>query len=163
MKAPECVFEEDVLAAALQSRWPDRVAPELREHVESCTVCADLALVARNLTELNEASRSAVNLPDAGRIWWKTQLRLRREAVDAAGRPITAAHVLALGCAAGLAGACFGASSTWFQSALRWIGSRGDLLHVSRMLIVEHGAVAAATVIALFVLPAAVYLAIGRD
>jgi hypothetical protein len=164
MTAPECAFEEEVLTAALQSRWPDRVSAELRAHVDICATCRDLALVAGNLNYVRDEMRQAVAVPDAGRIWWMTQLRMRREAIKTAGRPITAVHVAALGCAAGLAGACFGATSAWFQSALRWIASGGgDMVPSAGALLMEHGALAAAMVVLLIVLPTAVYLAIGRD
>ena len=59
-------------------------------------------------------------LPDSGRVWWKAQMRARREAVEAAGRPITAIHVAAFACAMVLMGACIGATSSWFQAGLKW-------------------------------------------
>ena len=37
MKVFECEFEAEVLAAALQSRWPDRVDAQLREHAARMT------------------------------------------------------------------------------------------------------------------------------
>lgn len=46
MKRIECEFEADVLAAALQSRWPERVDTELRAHVSTCDICSDVATVA---------------------------------------------------------------------------------------------------------------------
>jgi hypothetical protein len=173
MTYQECAFEDEVLAAALQSRWPERVPAELRKHVEACAICRDLAEVAGAVNAAREEMNAAIVVPDAGRIWWMTQLRVRREAIRTAGRPITAVHVVALGCAAGLAGACFGASSAWFQSALRWVSAfslstlwnsvGGTLVPSARTLVIEHGAMAGMIAMLLLVLPAAVYLAIGRD
>jgi len=161
MNAPECAFEEEVLAAALQSRWPDRVPSELRAHVESCSLCRDLAEVSGAISEMREEMRPATVLPDAGRIWWMTQLRARREAIQTAGRPITAVHIAALGCAAGLAGACFGATSAWFQSVLNWLASRGA--PSAWDVVAQHSLLAAAMAVLLLAVPAAVYLAIGRE
>ena len=159
----ECLFEEEVLAAAMQSRWPDRVDAELRAHVASCAICRDLAEVAGAITDAKDEMHAAAQVPDSGRVWWTAQLRARREAVQAASRPITAAHVIAFACAAGLAGACFGATSAWFQSALRWIGSGASFAPSVTALVAQHGALVAGVAVLLFLLPAAVYLALGRD
>ena len=112
-------------------------------------------------------------VPDSGRVWWLAQLRARREAAEAAGRPITAAQVVAFACAVGLLGACFGATSTWFQSALRsalrWIASSiagfdaKAFLLAATALVAEHGALVLAMAVVLLLVPTAVYLALGKD
>jgi hypothetical protein len=165
MKRLECEFEAEVLAAVVQSRWPDRVENGLREHVHSCPICSDVAAVGRALDGACDEMRASTVVPDSGRVWWVAQLRARREAAKDAGRPITAAQVLAFGCAIALLGACFGATSTWFQVVLH-----GAMASVSNIgwqalaaLIVEHGALAAGMIAVLVVVPAAVYLAVGRD
>lgn len=163
MTGVECEFEEEVLAAAMQSRWPDRISAELRAHVDSCAICHDLADVAAAISDTNDEMRATVSLPDSGRMWWTAQLRARREAVEAASRPITAAHVIAFACAAGLAGACFGATSAWFQSALKWIASSASFFPAAAALLAGHWALVAGTALVLFLVPAAVYLAMGRD
>lgn len=159
----ECSFEEDVLSAAMQSRWPDRVDAGLRAHVVSCPVCRELAEVASAIVEARDEMHAGVQVPDSGRVWWVAQMRARREAVKAAGRPITAVHVMALACAAGIAGACFGATSVWFQSALRWIASSAAFMPAASALIAAHGALVTGMAVLLFVLPAAIYLAMGRE
>jgi hypothetical protein len=159
----ECAFEDEVLAAAMQSRWPDRVDAELRAHVASCAICRDVAEVAGAISDAKDEMSAAVSVPESGRVWWTAQLRARREAVQAASRPITAAHVIAFACAAGLVGACFGATSAWFQAALRWIASGASLVPSATALVAKHGALAAAMAVLLVVVPTAVYLAMGRD
>jgi hypothetical protein len=131
MRQVECEFESEVLTAALQSRWPKRVDAELRAHVKACTICSDVVAIASAVDDAREEMRAGAVVPDSGRVWWLAQLRARREAAEAAGRPITAVQVIAFACAVGLLGACFGATSS----------------------------VAAV----LFMVPTAVYLAIGRD
>lgn len=160
MTPRECPFEEEVLAAALQSRWPDRVGTEMRDHLAACQSCRELVQVVSAIAEAREEVQPSVSVPDSGRIWWQAQLRARREAVEAAGRPITAAHVIAFACAAGLAGACFGATSEWFQSALRRAVTS---LPSATALLAEHWVLAAGMAFLIFVLPAAVYFATGRD
>lgn len=173
MRTLECSFEADVLTAVLQSRWPERVDAELRDHVKHCEICADVALVAGAIDGAREESMAYSaepgTLPDAGRVWWKAQMRARREALDAVGRPITAVHVAALACTVGLLGACIGATSSWFQAALRWTWgevtsfSPGALLPYATALIEGHGLLAACMAAMIFVVPVAVYLAIGKD
>src|SRR5229473_5634215 len=123
MKPVDCEFEPEALAAALQSRWPERVDPDLRAHVARCTICSDVVAIARAVDDAREEMRASAVVPDSGRVWWLAQLRARREAAEAAGRPITAAQVIAFACAIGLLGACIGATSAWFQSTLHWIAS----------------------------------------
>jgi hypothetical protein len=154
----ECEFEGDVLAAVIQSRWPSRVDPELRAHVEGCGICRDVAVVAAAIEESREELRGAAVIPDSGRVWWIAQMRARREAAKAAARPITITEMVAFACAIGLLGACFGATSTWFQELLAWIGGQ----KVGPMLA-AHSLLAAAMVALLLAIPAAVYLVVGRD
>jgi hypothetical protein len=84
-------------------------------------------------------------------------------------RPITAAQVIAFACAVGLLGACFGATSTWFQSALGRITSSvvrfemNAFLPSATALLAEHSALVIAMTAVIFLVPAAVYLAILRD
>jgi len=155
MKTPECRWESEVLAAILESRWPERVDAELRAHAESCPICEEVAAIAGVLEADREGLRSEAALLDAGRIWWRAQWRARREAAAMAGRPITAAQVLAFACASGLVGACFGATSEWFQALIRQFRVPP--------LLAEHAVLALSVAALLVLVPAAVLVAIGRD
>src|SRR5690242_21217210 len=106
MKLRECEFEAEVLAAALQSRWPEQADAWLRAHAAGCQICSEVAAVAGSMEEAREEVRVQTNIPESSRVWWQAQLRARREAAKSAGRPITAAQVIAFACAAGLLGAC---------------------------------------------------------
>jgi hypothetical protein len=173
MKPVECEFEAEVLAAVLQSNWPGRADAQLRAHAETCRICSDVVAVACAVDGAREELRAGAMVPDSGRVWWLAQVRARREAAEAAGRPITAAQAIAFACAVGLVGACFGATSAWFQSALRWIGSSmagfdvKAFLHSAITLVAglleKHGALVLAAGAVLFLVPTAVYLALGRD
>lgn len=163
MKPVECEFEAEVLAATLQSRWPERVDADLRAHVAACTICSDVVSIAGAVDDAREEMRASAVVPDSGRVWWLAQLRARREAAEAAGRPITAVQVIAFACAVGLLGACFGATSTWFQAALGWMASSVAALPSAAALLAGHGVLVLAVAAVLFVVPTAVYLAMGRD
>jgi hypothetical protein len=158
MKPIECEFEADVLAAVLQSRMPEH----LRAHVVACAICSDVAAIAGAIDDAREEMRAAAVIPDSGRVWWLAQMRVRREAAKSAGRPITAVQVIALACAVGLLGACFGATSLWFQSALSRVES--TLARFSATAFVaEHGLIVLAMAAVLLLVPGAVYLALGKE
>jgi hypothetical protein len=168
MEPVDCEFESEVLAAVVQSRWPDRADASLRAHASKCAICSDVAAVAAVIDQASEEMRASVAVPDSGSVWWRARLRARREAAEAAGRPITAAQVIALACAAGLLGACFGATSSLFQSAIRRIASGvaaidwKAFVSFAVALLAAHGALAAGIAAVLLLAPAAVYL-MGRD
>ncbi len=169
MKPIECEFEGDALSAALQSRWPEQTDDLLRAHVAECLICSDVVTIASAVDDAREEMRARAIVPDSGQVWWRAQLRARREAAESAGRPITAAQLIAFACAVGLLGACFGATSTWFQSAFRWIASSlggfsaKAFLHSATTLLAEHGALGFAMAVMLFLIPTAVYIALARD
>jgi hypothetical protein len=166
----ECEMEAEVLAAIVESRWANTtMGVDLQAHAAQCPICADVVAVAGAVLSEKHELRSAASVPDAGRIWWQAQLRARREAAVAAGRPITAAQLIAFGCAVGLLGACFGATSEWFQSGLKWVAARIATLHPADLipsvtaLLTEHFAIALTITAAFLLIPAALYLAVGRD
>jgi len=169
MKSIDCEFESEVLAAVLQDRWPERVDASLREHVAACAICSDVVAIAGAIDNDREQLRAHAAVPDSGRMWWLAQMRARREAIQAAGRPITAAQVIAFACAMGLLGACFGATSAWFQSALRRAASSLATIRFQALLpfaaefVAQHGALLSAMAAILLVVPAAVYLTMLRE
>jgi hypothetical protein len=160
----ECKFESEVLAGMLESRWPDGFDVTLREHVSACATCSEVVAVASAIQCDREDLHTRAIVPDSGRVWWLAQVRARREAVQAAARPITVAQMIAFGCAAGALGACFGATSTWFQYALRSIRLSLNSLDVQAATAVLSGHVVLAIGMGavLLLVPAAVYFAI-RD
>jgi hypothetical protein len=169
MKPIECEFEADALAAALQSRWPDQVGVELRAHVAECPICSDVVAIASAADDARIEMRARVVVPDSGVVWWRAQLRARREAAEAAGRPITAAQSIAFASAVGLLGACFGATSTWFQSAFRSIASHlggidaKTFVSSTATMLAQHGPLALAAAAMLFLVPTVVFLTLRRD
>ena len=115
------------------------------------------------------ADLASATPPDSGHVWRVAQLRARREAVKTAGRPITAIQVMATGCAFGLLGACFGATSAWFQAVVGSITARlasfefKGALSSATALFMEHDGLVVAIVALLLLIPGAFYLALQRD
>jgi len=169
MKPIECEFEADALAAALQSRWPEQVDAQLRAHVAQCPICSDVVTITCAVDDARTEMRAHAVVPDSGVVWWRAQLRARREAAEAAGRPITAAQLVAFAFAVGLLGACFGATSTWFQWAFRSIASRlggfdaKALLGSATAMFAQHGVLVLGAAAMVFLIPTAVILTLRRD
>jgi hypothetical protein len=149
----ECEFESEVLAAAVQGRWPDRVDAQLRAHVAACPICSDVAAIAAVIEDAREDMSARAVIPNSGRVWWLAQLRARREAAEAANRPMIAVQVVAFICAVCLLGWCLRAASTWLSPVVARIASG----------MVDHAVLALAMAAVFFLVPAGVYLALGRE
>jgi hypothetical protein len=93
-----CPHETDVLDLVAIGQWPGRADATLREHVASCEICADLASVASAIAELDDASRSAVSVPDATVVWYRAQVRAREDLARRASRPVLVIEVVAALC-----------------------------------------------------------------
>ena len=120
MLRTECPREADVLDALRSGAWPDGAPVDLREHVEGCAFCVGLAELVPALAEDCRASMQDAVVPSSAVMWWRLQMRARREAEARVMRPIAAAQKLALACAAGLLAATFGA----FAPAARHVSAR---------------------------------------
>jgi hypothetical protein len=99
MKVSQCEKEQAVTEMLQRGRWPEACDSVLRAHAENCAVCSEIVLVAQALREEHAALLADMKLPDAGLVWWKAQLRARREAAELATRPIALAERFALACA----------------------------------------------------------------
>ena len=95
MTLTDCRFETAVLDEVGAGRWPAESPAALREHVASCPVCADVALVAAEMRDTEAAVAEPVALPSAGQVWWRAELRARHEAASLAQRPVIAVQVVA--------------------------------------------------------------------
>jgi hypothetical protein len=89
MSRVECKYESEILDAVASGRWPDRLDAELREHAFSCSICSEVAMVSAMYRDEYALAMDHVRVPSAGLVWWKSELRARREAVRVASRPIT--------------------------------------------------------------------------
>lgn len=110
----ECPREQDLLDALASSRWPERCEPGLRAHVDDCAICRDTIAVALPLLLEGDIAYAAAQVPSSGVVWWRAQVRARREAERAANRPIAIVQAFAFACGAALAGSM----AYWFNPAL---------------------------------------------
>ncbi len=103
--------------------WND----ELRGHACDCRDCGEATAAALFMQQIDRASQAGVSLPGAGQMWWKAQMRARREAIERAARPISFVQSAALLLAAlSFAGACVWQS----DSLLSWISYLVELWHI---------------------------------
>lgn len=91
-----CTRENEVTEQLRQGYWPDACPAELRAHVETCRICADLVLVAAWLGEERKRAVPMARLEAPGALWWRAQLRRRNAAIETMARPIFGAQVFAL-------------------------------------------------------------------
>jgi hypothetical protein len=90
-----CDRETELVEALTSGRWPGACGEDLRRHAASCAVCADVVLVAQALGQESALARVEMALPTAGLVWWKAQMRARREAAERAAQPIAIVEGLA--------------------------------------------------------------------
>ena len=146
MSRIECAREMEILDAIASGRWPERADAELRSHASSCTICTDVALVAALYRDDYESALEHARMPSAGLVWWKAELRARREAVRVASRPMTLA--------AGIAGTCVAVA---IVALLRGMSIHLDMAALTAFLLNQPlvlwlvlGAIVALTPIALY-------------
>lgn len=89
----ECPREPEVIAAVTAGRWTT-ADDDLRDHVARCLACAEARAMADTMRGLERETLEDVRLPSAGQVWWRSQLRARREAQQAAARPVLIAQGL---------------------------------------------------------------------
>jgi hypothetical protein len=129
MKVPYCERETELLEALTSGRWPDACGEELPRHVATCAVCSDIVLVARALGQENAQARVEMTLPAAGLVWWKAQMRARREAAERATQPIAIVEGLAWvsGVLCLLGTAIW--QRSWIEEWLTWLAQTAPLNH----------------------------------
>lgn len=99
-----CAQEGEIKRLLELGHWPQAAPDELREHAQMCRTCSDQILVAQAFRKARTASLAHAQLPSAGVIWWRAQLRKRNAAVERINRPIVAAQILAFAATLCLAG-----------------------------------------------------------
>lgn len=127
---PFCERESAVIEAVRRGQCDD----DLRVHVAACPACSDAALAARALREMHAADLAQAQVPSAGWMWWRMQLRAKREAADRATQPITLIEQVTYVCIALSAIGLF----VWNWRAISaWFGSLGAASRLSSFSI--HG------------------------
>jgi hypothetical protein len=116
-----CSREDELLDALQTSRWPEACEPSLRDHVDGCGSCADLLAVVGPLLDEQRALVQEATIPSSAIVWWRAQMRSRREAAEKAAQPISVVQGIALACAAGLLATALGIFVPTFRRSLSWM------------------------------------------
>ncbi len=164
MKPIECPREDDVLDALTTGRFDD----ELRHHVASCSICADVIEVASPILVDREDRSHAPHIPSSAVMWWRAQMRARQEAAREAARPIAVAHIVGVLCAAGIGIALAVMLSPWLRGTMVDVAgaaSRSLTGFDSQATVLASGWVLPALVISvlLLVTPVVIYFAVAED
>lgn len=165
MTPPECLREADVIDAIASHRWPERADDELRAHVGSCDVCADVAEVASAMrVDVDAALTEAVALPPAHLVWLRAQARARSAAAREAARPIAVMQALGLASAAGVISVAIGFVAYWVWARSAWLLTMPtiDPIGLDSMGFVIRGTLLAIG-LWLVLAPVAVYLVASDD
>ena len=165
-----CVREGELLDALQAARWPDATDASLREHVHACVACTDLLAVAAPMLDEHHALVREAQVPSSAIVWWRAQMRSKREAAERAAQPITFVQGITFACIAGLLATALGIFVPTFRSGLSWItDAAGSWASFSVAMPLDAlanpivlGAVAALGLCAL-VLPIAFYFALHED
>ena len=131
MSAIECNREIEIVETITSGRWPAGCTDELKLHAASCPVCRDVVRVALALTQDRSDALQAVRIPSAGLVWWRSEMRARRDAVNKANRPLQIVECVAALCVIVAAAALF----RWFGPAIL----TDLLLQPSTLLLVGLG------------------------
>jgi len=121
---PECTWEAAVIDA-LGGGGRGSMAAELRAHVAVCETCAGLVDVASALLDDRATALAAARVPTAATVWWRVQLRARREAAAGATRPITLWQGLAGACGMGVLVAAAGFAIPSVRAFVQWMVGLG--------------------------------------
>jgi hypothetical protein len=155
VSAVECPREEAVVALVLSGRWPEGADAELRSHVESCAVCADVVAIAPAL-RADQLQAGDVQVPAAGQIWWRSAIRARADAARAAARPMVWLQALTGAGAVGIAVASVSAAWPRIESTLGFLSFSQTSFQEALPLLLIAG-------LGLVAAPIAYYLAVPRD
>jgi hypothetical protein len=68
--------------------WPEAAGPELQGHVRVCRACAERVRVTEALREMRASSMQAARTEPPALVWWRAQLRRRREVMQQVERPL---------------------------------------------------------------------------
>lgn len=124
MIAQHCSREAEFLDALASGRWPEASDLDLREHVAGCADCAALALVASSIETDRREVETLASPPPAGAVWWRMQMRMEREAHEAAAKTARRAHSAIVVATLGALGALLvvtkllGAAWSWLAAAM---------------------------------------------
>jgi predicted anti-sigma-YlaC factor YlaD len=105
MSAGRCEREDELLTALGRGF----VYPELDAHLEACSSCSELRLVAGGLLDERVRAVGEAPVPSPETMWWRLQMRQQREAQARARRSLLIGQAATLAVAMVLIAALLGA------------------------------------------------------
>jgi hypothetical protein len=155
MNITVCPREQEVFEIVSCERWPDRCPDDLRTHIASCPVCADVLEVASALHQEHQMPIDA-QIPSAGLVWWRAELRVRQEALRSASRPITIVEGFGAAAAIGVAAAFLSRAWPWLKTVL-------TLPDFTALSATQLALVIAVTLAVLIIAPLAMYFVLSDE
>ncbi len=76
--------------------WPHAAGAELQVHVQACRACSERVRVTQVLREMRASSMRAARMEPPTLVWWRAQLRRRREVMQRVERPLRAQMLVVL-------------------------------------------------------------------
>src|SRR5262245_50029445 len=156
MNTPECRREQEVFEAVSNGQWPASADADLRSHVEMCAICKDVVEVAHALIHDNRLASDGIQLPSAGLVWWRSELRTRREAMRAAERPLKLVHAFGAACGLGVLAALVIQLSPWARQMFAVIGGL-SVSETATALMQQHLPIVLGLGVLLVLAPVAAY------
>lgn len=118
MKPVECLREQELIETVTHGRWPEGCDSELRAHIATCSICGDALQLCLSFNEDRETAKAGAQIPSAGLVWWRAELRARQEAMRTAARPITFIEAFGAAAGTGLAVAILSRAWPWLKTFL---------------------------------------------
>jgi hypothetical protein len=91
-----CARETEVKALLLSGHWPHACPADLLAHVNSCRDCRGTVAVTLAFRQERAAAAAGARLEAPGVLWWRAQLRRRRQAMERIERPLLGAQVITI-------------------------------------------------------------------
>jgi hypothetical protein len=96
MTLKTCSRQSEVRALTTSGHWPHACPEELRAHLSECRSCAEMLKVTLAFQQARATTAAQAQLPAAGAIWWRAQLRRRNAALQRVGKPILGGYAFAM-------------------------------------------------------------------
>ncbi|TAM84286.1 MAG: hypothetical protein EPN47_02940 [Acidobacteria bacterium] len=96
MNRQGCEYEARILETLSQGEALEALAEPLRSHVTGCPSCNEMISFYRLFQNDSQQLCAAVQLPNAGHVWWRARVAARRAAANRALRPILIAEKIAM-------------------------------------------------------------------
>ena len=96
------------------------------------------AIVAESIAEDAASALAEAQPPSSAIVWWRAQMRARREAAELAEKPITIVHALSIAAGIGLMLSVIGYAVAGVKGSLAWVtGAWGSISGLAAALPVD--------------------------